>query len=246
MTVSATARPVSGGRVAGLKQAPAGKRRDGGRSRCSRLPVDHLLPKEVLSKLRQHAVSTDKITAKSVTDLDRRLAIAAQYGVSKRRLRTYLERVHCTHKGKSRSAAGSQHCTISSSDGSNRRMQAHRRRQASVAAILDETFGQLARCSPDLWERRAYLMLVGLVYERLATNEVEISTDELIALAKVLAENRRAEARVSQTQRAQTAEETSDPCTGELPDRFTDVVRQIYGTNLQTHDAQNTGKECAL
>lgn len=246
MTVSATARPVSSGRVVGLKQVSAGKRRDGGRSRSSRFPVDHLLPEEVLSELHQHAVSTDKITAETVTDLDRRFAIAAQYGVSKRRLRTYLERVRCAGKGKSRSGAGSQHCAVSSSDGSNRKMQAHRRRQASVAAILDETFGQLARCSPDLWERRAYLMLVGLVYERLATNEVEISTDELIALAKALAENRRAEARVSQAQRAETAEETSDPGTGELPDRFTDVVRQIYGTNLQTPDAQNTGEERAL
>ena len=56
MTVSATARPVSGGQVAGSKQAPAGKRREGGRSRSSRLPVDHLLPEEVLSELHQHAV----------------------------------------------------------------------------------------------------------------------------------------------------------------------------------------------
>ena len=42
-----------------------------------------------------------------------------------------------------------------------------RRRQVSVAAILDETFGELAKCDPDLWERRAYLMLIGLVYEKL-------------------------------------------------------------------------------
>ena len=246
MTVSGAARPVSSGRVAGSEHAPVGKRCDGGRSRSGRLPVDHLLPEEVLSELHQHAASTDKVTAETVTDLDRRFAIAAQYGVSKRRLRTYLECVRCAGKGKPRSGAGSQHRAVSSSDGSNRKMHAHRRRQASVAAILDETFGQLARCSPDLWERRAYLMLVGLVYERLATNEVEISTDELIALAKILAENRRAEARVSHAQRAETAEETSDPCTGELPDRFGDVVRQIYGTNLQTPDAQNIGKECAL
>lgn len=65
-----------------------------------------------------------------------------------------------------------------------------RQRQVSVAAILDETFGELAKCDPDLWERRAYLMLIGLVYEKLATCESTLPTDELISLAKALAENR--------------------------------------------------------
>ena len=36
----------------------------------------------------------------------------------------------------------------------NHRLANHRRRQASVSTILDQTFGQLASCSPDLWERR--------------------------------------------------------------------------------------------
>lgn len=246
MTVSATARPLSNSREARLKRTAGTKRYNGGRPSSSRLPVDHLLPEEVISELRQRAVSTDKITPEMVTDLDQRFAIAAQYGVSKRRLRTYLERVRCAGKGKSRSGAGSQHCAKSSSDGWSQKVHAHRQRQASVAAILDQTFGRLAQCSPDLWERRAYLMLVGLVYDRLATNEEEISTDELIALAKVLAENRRAEARMSEAHRAQTADETSESRPGELPDRFGDVVRQVYGTNLQIPDTPNTGKECAL
>ncbi|MDO8630534.1 MAG: hypothetical protein Q7R41_08570, partial [Phycisphaerales bacterium] len=38
---------------------------------------------------------------------------------------------------------------------------AFRRRQASVAVILDRTFGSMAKCNPELWERRAYLMLMG-------------------------------------------------------------------------------------
>ena len=43
------------------------------------------------------------------------------------------------------------------------KLNACRRRQQSVAAILDRTFGQWAESNPDLWERRAYLMLIGLV-----------------------------------------------------------------------------------
>jgi hypothetical protein len=136
---------------------------------------------------------------------------------------------------KSRKAVGSKRSARAAGAGEtwNGKMLAHRRRQASVAAILDRTFGQLAKCSPNLWERRAYLMLIGLVYERLATNEEEISTDELVSLAKVLAENRRAEARLREHPQPTDSAEPASPPTGELPERFTDVVRQVYGTNLQ-------------
>lgn len=117
-----------------------------------------------------------------------------------------------------------------------------RRRQVSVAAILDETFGELAKCDPDLWERRAYLMLIGLVYEKLATcEEEELATDELIALAKALAENRRANAKPTSARPADAKTGSADgrklddtddnhaPPTGELPQRFAHAVRQVYG-----------------
>ncbi len=109
----------------------------------------------------------------------------------------------------------------------------HHRRQASVAAILDQTLGHFAKSDPRLWERRAYLMLVGLVYERLATNEEEISTDDLVTLAKVLAENRRAEARAQGNHRISETPESLQSSTGKLPDHLADVVRQVYGTHLQ-------------
>jgi len=80
-------------------------------------------------------------------------------------------------------------------------------------------------------------MLVGLVYERLATGEDEIPTDELVALAKILAENRRADARTHENHRAKKADDTTASGTGELPDRFGDIVRQVYGTSFQTSDA---------
>ena len=113
-------------------------------------------------------------------------------------------------------------------DGST--LAAFRRRQASVAAILDETFGRLAESDPELWERRAYLMLMGTVYERLAGSSVDISTDELIALAKALAENRRVEAR-ARDGKCDTAPDVTTE-NGSLPERFSDIVRQIYGTNF--------------
>ena len=98
---------------------------------------------------------------------------------------------------RTRKAAGSKSSPRAAATGKTwkGKVRDYHRRQASVAAILDQTLGLFAKSDPRLWERRAYLMLVGLVYERLATNEKEISTDDLVTLAKVLAENRRAEAR---------------------------------------------------
>lgn len=115
---------------------------------------------------------------------------------------------------------------------SQRPVAVHRHRQASVAAILDQTFGELAKCNPGLWDRRAYLMLVGLVYERLATNEHEIATDELIALAKILAENRRTEARLGDQPRP-SGDSQRQAANERLPANFADIVRQVYGTNFQ-------------
>ena len=109
------------------------------------------------------------------------------------------------------------------------RLANHRRRQASVSTILDQTFGRLAVCNPELWERRAYLMLVGLVYERLALQEDEISTEELISLSKALAENRRVELNKHKLRQCDDTTQPQAPGDGKLPKHFADTVRQIYG-----------------
>ena len=85
-------------------------------------------------------------------------------------------------------------------------------------------------------------MLVGLVYEKLATNEMGIATDELVALAKILAEIRRTETRTPHTRNERT--DSTDPKKGkdgkersrELPGEFAQTIREIYGTNYQPPD----------
>ncbi len=137
-----------------------------------------------------------------------------------------------------RKAAGSKGSPRAAATGETwkGKVRKHHRRQASVAAILDQTLGHFAKSDPRLWERRAYLMLVGLVYERLATNDEEISTDDLVTLAKVLAENRRAEARAQGNLRLSETPESLQSSTGQLPDNLADVVRQVYGTSLQVRE----------
>jgi len=112
---------------------------------------------------------------------------------------------------------------------------AHRLRQASVAAVLDQVFGPFGASDPKLWERRAYLLLVGSVYERLATDP-ELGTDELVKLARVLAEIRRAKPPGRSSTSRGAVRETSGSCdgNGRLPDRFADMVRDLYGTQLDS------------
>ena len=124
------------------------------------------------------------------------------------------------------------------------KIRAYRTRQDSVASILDGTMGVLAKCDPKLWGQRAYWMLVGLVYERLAICEDEISTGELVSLAKILAENRRVEVR-SRSEKSdargddKSSERMKELPTGELPEGLVGSVRQIYGVDLEDSNHKN-------
>lgn len=213
--------------------------------RVSRSPAHKLLPAPVLDELMSVAQACTPITMQLVRELDSRLRIAEQYDVSHRRLKNLLVRLQEAAEPASGRAATSKPDGASGSW--KNKLRAHRRRQASVASILDAAFGRLTDCNPDLWERRAYLMFVGLVYERLATSEGEIPTDELVALAKVLAEHRRVGARTRACERRDNGEDNGQDQalrpSGELPARLADVVRQVYGTNFHSPDAGGTSVE---
>ena len=212
-----------------------------GRVRIARRPVAKLLPASVLSELKSVAQSPTPITMQMARELNDRLRIVEQYDVSPRRLKNFLDKLRGSDE-----RPGRQEPTPKSDQAGRsweNKLRVHRRRQASVASILDAAFGRLTDCNPDLWERRAYLMLVGLVYERLA-NEDEVPIDELVALAKVLAEHRRVDARTRVCERQDNGQDNgrdkSPRPNGELPARLADVVRQVYGTNFQSPDAAGT------
>ena len=117
-------------------------------------------------------------------------------------------------------------------DGWNDKVRAHRHRQGSVAKILERLFGKFTKAKPELWEHRAYLMLVGMVYERLVLGEFDLSTDELVALSKVLATHRRAEAQRNRVRASEDSEEPASSPKSTLPARWGEVVRQLYGTSV--------------
>lgn len=211
-----------------LTNPPTKRKPPAGKSRHS---VEKLLPRKVQAAIRERLRQADGVTAELLDEITRRHDLDTAYGLSKRRVRSFLVRLHVAANDPRRNVADEDSPTELSW---GRQLQAHRARQTSVASILDATFGKLAQCSPDLWGYRAYLMLIGLVYDRLASNEEDISTAELVALAKVIAENRRLEVRLRET----AGEAKTDPPPTRpdqpLPECLQDVVRQVYGTNLQT------------
>ena len=73
--------------------------------------------------------------------------------------------------------------------------------------------------------------MVSVLFERLTTKGKDISTEELAALSKMLAEQRRAEAQSSRGRNEEEAQAAKGE--GELPEDFGEVVKQFYGTNFQ-------------
>ncbi len=223
--------------MAGRTTAPsppasqAGRRRTGSR-RCrpTCLPVERLLPSAIAGELRLAARSAGEITPELIGQLNARFEITERFGVSRTRLRNYLVRVRTDEDG----AEGGDDVWAG-------KVRNHRRRQASIASILDATFGRLAECSPDLWERRAYLLLVGLTYERLAVGEGAVTTDELVTLANVLAKlhigssGKHTNGKVPSKESGAALGTGGQAASGtrRLPKRFADAVREVYGADFQ-------------
>lgn len=262
--------------------------------RRSRTPIEELIPAEVMAAVTKAAESTETKTTTLARELDEKFDIAKGRGVSRRRLKAYLDRLvssssrkpksadqgavgdmpangrrgadpsppqptgapppspwkkarsddaHARTKGKRKRVTDTEGETEGETEEQwQAKLRARRKRQESVSSILDAAFGSLGKCNPDLWERRTYLMVVGMVYDRLAASEDEISTGDLVALAKVLAEQRRSAARnrtegkVVENGDGSPDRGAANPVRdGRLPERFGDVVRQLYGTNLPTH-----------
>lgn len=200
--------------------------------RSKRQSAERVLPREIQASLRDAVRDHGTVDEELVGRVIEAHQLQSTYGLSRRRVRNYLNRLLGKVNGGSTSASS----RAGDADW-RRRVASHRHRQASVASILDATFGRLAECHPDLWDRRAYMMLVGIVYERLALQECDIDNSELTALAKILAEGRRAQGRGSSNV------DGSDPSAdgsrnGKLPNRFADVVKQVYGTSFRPPDSQ--------
>lgn len=103
----------------------------------------------------------------------------------------------------------------------------YRARLAAVADILNNVFGEFEKQNPALWEHRTYLMMVGVIYERLVLYGADLPTDDVVDLAKVLTAYRRAEHGKSPTTAHPTEPETP------LVEQVADAARELYGVEAQ-------------
>ena len=194
-----------------------------------RRPIERVLPPATVEELVRRACAGAEINEEQVAAWDAEFGVGETYGVSRRRLRSFLRRVRVGHEAID--GGGGPPATDAAPGAGGERLQAHRLRQASVAALLEATFGTFDDSNPDLWERRAYLLLVGLVYERLATGEQDIPTRELASLAKILSDGRRGREGGRDLNGRPSCDRPAVPG-GPRPDRFADLIREVYGANL--------------
>lgn len=213
-----------------------------------RRPVARILPRELVAQLAAFANDHARISDAVVLQADRQYDVTARFDISKLRLRNFLKRCRARSTAPLVAEPPSKAEVAVVAPGRpepdrsfEERLREHRRRQVSLACILDTTFGHIGRCSPDLWERRAYLLLVGLVYERLATGKADISTGDLVSLAKVLTDLRRSEQREAKHDAAASSRAPAVSPEGQLPSQLADVVRQVYGTKLGTESQEDVG-----
>ncbi|MEK6676521.1 MAG: hypothetical protein AABZ47_12825 [Planctomycetota bacterium] len=120
-----------------------------------------------------------------------------------------------------------------------------RDRQKSIATILEKTFGPFGKSKPELWERQAYLQIVGMVYVRLVTQEKEISNEELAGLARILAGPRGiATGSKGKGAHVETAvEKRKGTNLKKRTDEFLNTVREIYGTSKPMEESEGAEVE---
>jgi len=205
--------------------------------------MENLLGADLVHLICRRLAGVDSVTPEWVRAVDDEFHITQSYGVPRRRLKSLLQRLMARANGAAGAPRASGPVVKRAAKRENRagwkkKLGRHRRRQASVASILDSVFGGLADCDPALWERRAYLMVIGMVYERLATSEQDLSDESLLKLANALAQQRRIGAAAIK-KKPTDPKETSiavDSMSGRVSDRFARLIQQVYGTGMKTED----------
>jgi|CXWL01.1.fsa_nt_gi hypothetical protein len=115
---------------------------------------------------------------------------------------------------------------------------AMRERQSAMSRVLTRQLGPITKTHPELWAHRTFLLIVGKVYEHLVLCEA-ISPKELLDLTKTLVESCKIDAKGQET----TAHH-SEP--GGVVDGLERMVRQVYGTNLQSGETTVPPSEKAI
>jgi hypothetical protein len=105
-------------------------------------------------------------------------------------------------------------------------------RQSWAASMINLHFGEFKDSKPELWTHRTFMLIVAKLYEHLVLCE-KISAKEFVALTKTLAQSGKSR---PVGRGGEETESTTDSNLGGVVAGLEDMVRQIYGTNLQSAD----------
>ncbi len=118
-----------------------------------------------------------------------------------------------------------------------------RDRMRQIGRLIRESFGRHRRTDPAVITRDAYRVVVSLIIDTLSQASEKVSTEELAAVSKMLAEQRKldiAQLEIERKYPKPTAPaRLSNGRDGPLPDRFSHVVTEIYGTNKSDDNGQD-------
>jgi hypothetical protein len=124
---------------------------------------------------------------------------------------------------------------------------AMREGQSVASMVIAERFGPFAESQPELWTKRTFLLIVGKVYEHLVLRK-KISPKEFLDLTRTLAENCKVDAKLQETSSTPKSGRSGygpgqDLGEKNAVDKLEQIVRQLYGTNLQSGEALRSAPE---
>lgn len=111
---------------------------------------------------------------------------------------------------------------------------AMRERQSWAASMINFHFGAFKDSKPELWTHRTFMLIVAKVYEHLVLCEA-ISPKEFLELARTLGESNKSTPTGKDLHGAKESG-SADSNLGGVVAGLEEMVRQIYGTNLQMEE----------
>jgi len=100
--------------------------------------------------------------------------------------------------------------------------------------VIQEVLSREQNPDPRIWERGVYQLWLWLVIERLVVRRDEIDVGELSVISRMLSDHRKLTLDEARTRPA-APDDDDARAAGRLPERFGEIVRQIYGTDLTEH-----------
>lgn len=149
-------------------------------------------------------------------------------GESRRRVRSEAEKERLRAERREKKAAQAAAREEAKTGPASDKTKKLRERQKKTALQLNALQLSKEGVNKDRWVRRTRHLLIGMIYERLTNEGMDISTQEMTALSRMLADHRHPVAvRTPVTTRVLRKPKCGGK--GALPESFEEVVQQVYG-----------------